>query len=187
MWSAKSIDGGATWSSEARLSDRPNGAISLHVHTHVRQEALLLFGFATRSERVTFERLIAISGVGPKLALAVLSGIGVEDLESAVRNGDREKLERIPAIGKKTAERILLELRDRLDRDDRSNRSQSNRKSPRPAAAPEGRRADAVSALCNLGYSRDAALTAVETAGEQLDDGASLEALLRAALRVLVR
>lgn len=168
------------------LSQRPSDITTLHVHTHVRQEALLLFGFATPGERMTFERLIAISGVGPKIALAVLSGIGVDELEIAVRNADRDKLQRIPAIGRKTAERILLELKDRLDREDRSSRK-SGKARPVATAGSDGLGSDAVSALCNLGYSRDSAADAVEAASRELAEGASLEGLLRAALRVLVR
>ena len=168
------------------LSQGASPTTTLHVHTHVRQEALLLFGFATKGERMTFERLIAISGVGPKIALAVLSGIGVDDLEIAVRNGDRDKLQRIPAVGRKTAERILLELKDRLDREDRSSRKPGKAKAA-PAPAADGLGADAVSALCNLGYSADAASSAVETASRELAADATLESLLRASLRVLVR
>jgi Holliday junction DNA helicase RuvA len=169
------------------LSTRPHGTATLHVHTHVRQESLLLFGFATQGERNAFEHLIAISGVGPKIALAVLSGIGVEDLEVAVRDGDRDKLERIPAIGRKTAERILLELRDRLGREDRVRRRPSKGGPPDLGPIRGGAQADAVSALVNLGYSRDAAGSAVDGSARELGEGASLESLLRAALRALVR
>ncbi|NIM61984.1 MAG: Holliday junction branch migration protein RuvA, partial [Acidobacteria bacterium] len=86
-------------------------------HTHVRAEALQLYGFARLEERRTFELLISISGVGPRMALAFLSGIGVEELAAAVRDGDRARLQRIPGVGKKTAERVLLELADRIDLD----------------------------------------------------------------------
>jgi Holliday junction DNA helicase RuvA len=167
------------------LSHGADAPTTLHVHTHVRQEALLLFGFASRGERVAFERLIAISGVGPKIALAVLSGIGVDDLELAVRGSDRDKLQRIPGVGKKTAERILLEMRDRLEREDRSSRK-PGKPGPAEATGGDGIGPDAISALCNLGYSREAASKAVEAAVR--DDAApSLEGLLRAALRALVR
>jgi Holliday junction DNA helicase RuvA len=169
------------------LSQSAGPTTTLHVHTHVRQEALTLFGFATPGERLTFERLIAISGVGPKIALAVLSGIGVDDLEVAVRGADRDKLQRIPAIGKKTAERILLELRDRLDREDRSSARRTGKAAPATPPARDGVAGDAISALCNLGYSREAASSAVETATREAAGEASLETLLRTALRVLVR
>src|SRR5687767_9571577 len=88
--------------------------ITLRVHTHVREDQLALFGFATSLELTVFERLIAISGIGPKLALAVLSGIEPRELVSAVQRGDHARLTRIPGVGKKTAERIVIELRDRL-------------------------------------------------------------------------
>jgi len=169
------------------LSGRPaDGGVALHVHTHVREDALLLFGFATPDERTAFERLLAISGVGPRMALAVLSGIGAEDLERAVLDGDRDRLERIPGIGRKTAERILLELRDRVERESRGTAEFAPK--PGTGQAEGGIRADAVSALVNLGYTRDRARRAVDHAVEGADDGAAtLETVLKAALRNLVR
>ena len=92
----------------------PGGDVTLRVHTHVREDALALFGFRTTFELAVFERLIGISGIGPKLALAVLSGIEAADLVQAVQRGDVARLTRIPGVGKKTAERICLELKDRL-------------------------------------------------------------------------
>ena len=97
------------------LPDR-GGEVTLRIHTHVREDALLLFGFATSLEQQLFERLIAISGIGPKLALAVLSGIDPVDLVRAVQSGDVGRLTLIPGVGKKTAERMGLELKDRLPR-----------------------------------------------------------------------
>lgn len=163
-----------------RLSARPDPAV-LFVHTHVREDALALFGFATREERAAFERLISISGVGPRIALAVLSGIGVEDLSRAVAEGDRGRLERIPGIGRKTAERVLLELKDKRD----GGRSDRQGMPPGPPGAG-GLREDAVSALLNLGYPADAARRAVEQASAEAGAG-ELGGLLRAALRRLVR
>jgi holliday junction DNA helicase RuvA len=93
----------------------PGTEVSLRVHTHVREDALTLFGFLTPLELALFERLIAVSGIGPKLALAVLSGIEPRDLVAAVQRGDIARLTAIPGVGKKTAERLLLELRDKLD------------------------------------------------------------------------
>jgi len=163
---------------------------TLHVHTHVREDALSLFGFATRNEQQAFEGLITVSGVGPRVALAVLSGIGAEDLESAVRGGDRALLERIPGIGRKTAERILLDLRDRYQRLDRKGRRAGT-------AAPAGRqpgredpgdvRRDAESALIHLGYSLEAAGRAVDAALEEAGPQGALESVLRSALRRLTR
>src|SRR5579884_893996 len=89
-------------------------AVALRVHTHVREDALVLFGFATRLEQTVFERLISVSGIGPKLAITVLSGLATADLIGAIRSGDVAKLVRIPGVGKKTAERIVLELKDKL-------------------------------------------------------------------------
>jgi Holliday junction DNA helicase RuvA len=153
--------------------------VTLRIHTHVRQDAILLFGFLTPLELQVFERLIAIGGVGPKLALAVLSGIDPADLIRAVQSGDLARLTRIPGVGKKTAERIGLELRDRM-------------KQPWAveAAAEAGQsgdravRADLLSALLNLGYHRALAERAVDQALGQPGDRV-FERLLKEALRRL--
>ena len=163
------------------------GVVSLHVHTQVREDAIQLFGFSTDEERTAFQRLIAVSGIGPKIALAVLSGIGVDDMERAVREGDRGVLERIPGIGRKTAERVLLELRDRPTT--RRGRgagapSASTATASSDAAGPD---ADAVSALVHLGYSDNAAYDAIVAARRTLGRDAPIEGLLRTALRGLVR
>ena len=166
------------------------GELTVETFLHVREDALLLYGFASREERRAFEQLIAISGVGPRTALAVLSGIGVEDLERAVREGDRVQLERIPGIGRKTAERVILELRDRLDREREPRRRRGAAAPPeagRPGAQPAPLRTDAVSALVHLGYSRDAASEAVDRALTGLGPSATIESALKAALRGLVR
>ena len=164
-------------------------AVSLHVHTHVREEALQLFGFASQDERAVFGLLIGISGVGPKLALAILSGIGVDDLIQTVREQDQGRLQKIPGVGKKTAERLLLELRDKLRDDLRSESDVGNRAHGAATAAdPAGLRPDAISALVNLGYSRDAARRAVDRATEnQGPADRTLEQVLRSALAGLVR
>lgn len=159
------------------LAGQHRTPVSLHVHTHVREDALLLFGFATRGEREAFEELIGISGVGPKLALAILSGIDAAELRQTVERQDRERLQRIPGVGRKTAERVLLELRDRTAR--------------RPEAVPVapaagGVRADAISALVNLGYTRERADRAVGEALERLGPVTELQSLLRGALSGLV-
>lgn len=156
--------------------------VALRVHTHVREEALQLFGFLTDLERQAFERLISISGIGPKLAIAVLSGVDAPDLVAAVQRGDVARLTAIPGIGKKTAERIVLELRDRM----------SQLAAPAPAgattpAAPADRlRADLISALQNLGYHRPQADKAVDTALASSNE-ASFEQALKGALRELMR
>jgi Holliday junction DNA helicase RuvA len=163
------------------LASRPDPAL-LHVHTHVREDALHLYGFATRDERTAFERLIGISGVGPKMALAVLSGIGVADLLGAVRHGDRARLERIPGIGRKTAERILLELREK------ANEPHAPPALPDRSGGENGAlRDDAVSALLNLGYAREAAQRAVTSVLSEGPAPSDIGAVLRGALRRLVR
>jgi len=162
------------------------GSVSLHVHTHVREDAIQLFGFMTPDERDAFQRLIAVSGIGPKIALAVLSGIGAADLERAVREADRGVLERIPGIGRKTAERVLLELRDRLTPRRRRGAPPVETGSVLDAPTP-GPDADAVSALVHLGYSDNAAYDAIVAARRELGSDAPIEGLLRAALRALVR
>src|SRR5947199_10777909 len=89
--------------------------VRLRVHTHVREDAISLFGFSTPAEKALFEKLISVSGIGPKLAVTVLSGLAASDLVAAIRAGDLQTLVRVPGIGKKTAERIVLELKDKLD------------------------------------------------------------------------
>jgi len=155
--------------------------VSLRVHTHVREDTLQLFGFLTPLEQLLFERLIAISGIGPKLAVSVLSGIDSRELVVAVRRADVARLIRIPGVGKKTAERIVLELKDRL-------------KDVAPAPEAEGAqpstgdrlRNDLISALENLGYHRPLAEKAVD-ASHKSDGGATFEDALRSALRELMR
>ncbi len=154
--------------------------VSIRVHTHVREDTLALFGFATKLELYVFERLIAISGVGPRLALAVLSGIEPPDLVRAVRQGDVARLTRIPGVGKKTAERIGLELKDRLPA---VLDSEGEDESPTPTAGDD--RADVLSALLNLGYHRPLAERAVESAVSS--GAAGFEHTLRQALRELAK
>ena len=159
-------------------------AVQLHIHTHVRAEALQLYGFASVQERRAFELLIAISGVGPRMALAFLSGIGVEELIAAVHDDDRARLQRIPGVGKKTAERVLLELKDRIGFDEPEAKRPAAAGTRTPGAA--GPREEALSALLNLGYSRETALRAVVAALAENDGPATLETVLRSALRRLV-
>ena len=164
------------------LSSTREEKIKLLVHTHVREDALQLFGFATAEERQVFERLITISGVGPRLGLAILSGIGVTDLRHAVLAQDRARLQKIPGVGKKTAERLLLELRDKLDL---AGLVQGGPLPEGPGTRP-GLRGDAVSALVNLGYPENVASRAVDQALERVGPDPDLEALLRAALGRIV-
>ena len=168
------------------LAGRTEPAVSLFVHTHVREDALQLFGFATKEERAMFEMLVGITGVGPRLALAILSGIGVRELREAITLKDRIRLQKIPGVGKKTAERLLLELREKV----------AAMETQEAAAGAEGasggteedvRREDALSALMNLGYSRSVATDAVDNALENISLEAGLEPLLKSALGMLFR
>ena len=145
----------------------------LHVVTHAREDALLLFGFAERQEKELFYKLVSVSGIGPKLALTVLSGISAERLVGAIRGGDHATLTKIPGIGKKTAERVVLELKDKLD--------EMVGFAAGSAVAPTlgGVADDVLSALMNLGYPRAAAQKAVEGVAK---DGGEFEAMFRAAM-----
>lgn len=154
--------------------------VTLRVHTHVREDVLSLFGFATSLEQRIFERLIAVSGIGPRLALAVLSGIEPPDLVRAVRGGDVARLTAIPGVGQKTAERIALELKDRLPPVVEAEAA------PGAAApSPSDLRQDVLSALLNLGYHRPLAERAVDAALKSGDG--SFEQTLRRALRAMAR
>jgi Holliday junction DNA helicase RuvA len=169
-----------------RLSQEDPARVSLHIHTHVREDALLLFGFATTEEREGFERLISISGVGPRIALAVLSGIGVDELRAAVVRRDRERLQRIPGVGKKTAERILLELRDKLGIGADETVPAGDAPPAPDADSPSQLESDAASALVNLGYSPDIARRAVRRALEGHAEPPALPTVLKAALGSLL-
>jgi Holliday junction DNA helicase RuvA len=154
--------------------------VSLMVHTHVRDDALLLYGFLTAREKHFFELLISASGVGPSLALKILSGMSVDDLIPAIRAGDLPALTRIPGVGKKTAERIVVELRDKLAQIEATGPAEEK------PAARGGLAADVVSALLNLGYDRRTAEKAAEEA-QRNGGSTSFEALLRASLQSLSR
>jgi Holliday junction DNA helicase RuvA len=148
--------------------------VTLLIHTHVREDALSLYGFLTAREKQFFEMLISASGVGPALALRILSGLSVEELVPAIRTGDVPRLTRIPGVGKKTAERIVVELRDKM--------MAVEEEAAQPAARA-GLDGDVVSALVNLGYDTRAAEKAAEEARRA--GAANFEAMLRAALQAL--
>ncbi len=149
--------------------------VTLHIHTHVREDALQLFGFLTPDEQRLFERLIAVAGVGPRLAVGILSGIEPSELVEALRAGDVARLTRVPGIGKKTAERLVVELREAM---------QHLTAAGAAVPEPDQRQADLLAALLHLGYSRGEAERAAErTAREQ--PSAPLEDLLRQSLRLL--
>ena len=160
------------------FSDLPDlGAeVSLYIHTHVREDALALYGFLRAQEKQLFERLISVSGIGPKLAITILSGMPAEEMVSAIRGNDVAKLTRIPGIGKKTAERMVLELRDKLD---------AFAAAPVRAASPV--EDDVLSALLNLGYQRPAAEKAIAAAAGANGKSASFETLFKQALSAINR
>ena len=160
----------------------PGAEVRLRVHTHVREDAIALYGFLTQEEKALFEKLISVSGIGPKLGVTILSGLATADLVSAIRRGEVDRLVRIPGIGKKTAERMVLELRDKLPAS--------------PGAEPEGAPAstlsaldqDVLSALLNLGCARPQAEAAVRKARAAAGAGAApadFETLFRRALELV--
>lgn len=147
--------------------------VSIDVHTHVREDIIALYGFSTRRERAIFEKLMTISGIGPKLAVTILSGGSVEDLVGAIKRGDLVRLTAIPGVGKKTAERIILELKDKFQ--------EFVDAAPKPAVE-----VDVVSALENLGYSRGAAEGALNRAANG-DSDAAFDVLFKRALQILTK
>ena len=159
----------------------PGSEILLRIHTHVREDALALYGFATALEQDLFERLIGISGIGPKLALAALSGIEPLELVRAIERGDLARLTAIPGIGKKTSERIVLELKDRLPRVQAAAVALGGERD-----APS-LRDDLLSALINLGYHRPLAERALDSAVKVGGADAGFERTLKHALRELAK
>ena len=157
------------------------GEVCLHTHTHVRDDAIQLFGFHTRDEQLLFELLQGVSGIGPRLATNILSGISVDELVSALSGGDLPRLRAVPGVGKKLAERLVVELRDKVP----SLRLPAE--TVRAALAPAEDRTvdDVVSALVNLGCNRKEAVQAAETARKELGAAAEFEQLIKAALRSL--
>jgi Holliday junction DNA helicase RuvA len=152
--------------------------VALDVYTHVREDALSLYGFASAEEKFAFEKLISISGIGPTLAQKILSGIAAPDLAEAVAHGDVRKLSSIPGVGRKTADRICLELRDKLLLPEAARETPSARLSVDD---------DVHSALVNLGYKTKDADVALEAARTEVGSEAEFSPLLKAALRRLTR
>lgn len=160
------------------FSDLPamGDEVALHIHTHVREDVIALYGFLRPSEKLLFEKLISVSGIGPKLGITILSGMPAEEMVRAIRGNDVARLTRIPGIGRKTAERMVLELRDKLPE-------------AAPTTAPaspimSGAEEDVLSALVNLGYQRAAAEKALALATKN-GKGQSFDALFRGALAAL--
>ena len=159
------------------------GEVSLFTHTHVREDALLLFGFLSMEEKELFIILIGISGVGPKLAVNILSHIPVGELKRAIAEGDIKRLSGLPGIGKKTAERLVLELKDKVGPLDELPAS-----SDTTAVAGPTRNTlinDVISALVNLGYKENTARKVLESM--ELAPGLTMEEALKGALKILVR
>jgi holliday junction DNA helicase RuvA len=154
-----------------------HGEVTLLIHTHVREDALSLYGFLSQREKHLFELLLGASGVGPSLALKILSGMNVEELVPAIRSGDLGRLTKIPGVGRKTAERMVLELRDKLE----TVAFEAEKPSP---ASPAGVEADVKSALLNLGYDERAADAALSEAKHEAG-AANFEKLLRVTLAAL--
>jgi Holliday junction DNA helicase RuvA len=150
--------------------------VALHVHTHVREDVIALYGFLRPSEKTLFEKLTTVSGIGPKLAITILSGMAAEEMVNAIRGNDLARLIRIPGIGRKTAERMVLELRDKLPA--------KGAEAETVVAAKGGVEEDVLSALMNLGYQRANAekALAVVTRGGSPD---SFEAAFKGAMAVL--
>jgi Holliday junction DNA helicase RuvA len=150
--------------------------VELFIHTHVTDSSMSLYGFSREAEKETFLKLISISGIGPKIALNILSGIEVSDLEEAIRDGDIARISLVPGIGKKTAMRIALELQEKLIA-----------KETLPTGEPSREKDDLISALMNMGFKRKEVESVVDTTLKDLTRQAGFEALLREALRQLAR
>ena len=157
------------------------GEVTLRIHTHVREDALVLFGFITQREKDFFGRLISITGIGPKLAITILSGARVEELAQAVSDGNLGRLTSIPGVGRKTAERLVLELKSHIARFLAADQSAVER----VPAATDALQEDILSALVNLGYPRAAAEKAMGSALRSGDCERTFEDLLRKTLRRL--
>ena len=159
------------------FSDLPGigGEVTLHIHTHVREDTIALYGFLRSAEKSLFEKLIMVSGIGPKLAITILSGMPADEMVNAIRGSDIARLTRIPGIGKKTAERMVLELRDKLPVE----------KHGEIAAVPalSSVEEDVISALVNLGYQRSMA----EKALSSVSSNGPFDAMFRGALASLAK
>jgi Holliday junction DNA helicase RuvA len=154
--------------------------VQLHIHTHVREDALLLFGFVSAADKALFEKLITVSGIGPKLAVTTLGGLTAPDLAAAIREGSIEQLVRIPGVGKKTAERMILELRDKLDLLPGAARAAAGAAKSAFGTTEE----DVISALANFGVSRASAEVAV-TKARSATEGTDFDGLFRRALKLV--
>jgi len=159
------------------FSDLPaaGSEVALHIYTHVREDVIALYGFFRAPEKALFEKLITVSGIGPKLAITILSGMAADEMMGAIRQNDLARLTRIPGIGKKTAERMVLELRDKLP-------GEAEGIATMPARSPVEE--DVLSALLNLGYQRPLAEKAVMVVARNGSSG-SFDSMFREALAIL--
>ena len=168
--------------------EEPGSRVQLRIYTHVREDALQLFGFKTARERELFMRLISVSGIGPKLGITLLSGMSAEEMIAAIRNNNLARLTLIPGVGRKTAERLVLELRDKIGTLSPPGVDAEGgvETPPSPVMAEDAVHQDALSALVNLGYQRSAAEKAITFA---LNEGGEItvEILLRRSLRRLAK
>ncbi|MDR3556374.1 MAG: Holliday junction branch migration protein RuvA [Syntrophobacteraceae bacterium] len=155
--------------------------VMLNIHTHVREDAIQLFGFRTIAEKESFLLLTGVNGVGPRLAMGILSGISPDDLRQAIVRQDYLRLKNVPGVGKKIADRIVLELRDKVQ-----GKTKEKAAPPQPFAESGNSFPDAFSALVNLGYRPVEAEKALKLARQDLGENPSIEALLRGALKALV-
>ncbi|HYR03304.1 MAG TPA: Holliday junction branch migration protein RuvA [Syntrophobacteria bacterium] len=155
--------------------------VSFHIHTHVRENALQLYGFRSRQEKELFVRLMGVNGIGPRLAINILSGISAGELVATVRQEDVARLTVIPGVGRKTAERIIVELRDKLAGLDIPGESDLLARQQKGTAVLD----DALSALLNLGYRRAVAQRAIDQACKILQRNITVESLLQECLRSL--
>ena len=158
-------------------------AITLHIHTHVKEDAINLFGFHTLEERNMFQVMISVSGIGPRLAMNILSGINVADLVDAITGGNLRRLLSIPGVGRKMAERLVLELKDKVLKLDRGQAAPRDRVVPR--SPEEAVKEDALSALINLGYKNATARDVIEKIMKDTTEIPALDLLLKSALQQL--
>jgi len=168
--------------------EEPGSKVQLRIYTHVREDALLLYGFKSARERELFMRLISVSGIGPKLGITLLSGMSADEMIASIRTNNLARLTLIPGVGRKTAERLVMELRDKIAALSSPELEEELGAKPSVSVTPteDAVRADALSALVNLGYQRSAAEKAINAAiGEGGD--ISVESILRRSLRRLAK
>ena len=167
------------------LGEPPSASVQLHVYTHVREEALQLFGFRTLRERELFTLLISVSGIGPKSAVAMLSGMSADEIVAAIRQSNYARLTSIPGVGRKTAERLVIELRDKMaSLSGPALEQEFAAGGGAPAQSEDALREDTLAALLQLGFPKPAAEKAIGGAMQEGGD-LSVETLLRRSLRQL--